>query len=169
MGGYLHPVIVNGKEIHEMEMNEDISGRLYVYVDFVKSGRHFYNVNFNDKFYLHRTIIRNREEEIPLFHKKLSFKKKEFKPEDHLWSEVIEDLESGYSKDADLWKINNFVKKHNDLEDITKYLTSNYLLLQKVFTFLRAWGGNIGYLETDILRLVCKMIGFAISSGSSSE
>jgi len=45
MGGYLHPVIVNGKEVLELDQEEYIDEKVYVYVDFVKSGRHFYGVN----------------------------------------------------------------------------------------------------------------------------
>lgn len=79
MGGYVHPVLVNGKEIQDLELLSQLKGdQVYVYVDFVKSGRHFYSVKDSQDFYLHRAIIRNREEEIPVFHKKLAFKKKEY-------------------------------------------------------------------------------------------
>lgn len=35
-----------------------------MHIDFVKAGRHFYTVNFDDEFYLHRAVVRNREEKV---------------------------------------------------------------------------------------------------------
>lgn len=59
---------MNGAEINDLD-GFDWESVCYVYMDFVKSGRHFYTVNNNDKFYLHKTIIRNREEEVVPFNK----------------------------------------------------------------------------------------------------
>ena len=69
MGGYKHPVIVNGVEINQLD-GFDWENECYVYLDFVKSGRHVYTVQHEDKAYMHSTIIRNREEEIVHFNKR---------------------------------------------------------------------------------------------------
>jgi hypothetical protein len=69
LGGYTAPVIVNGIEINELE-GFDWESVCYCYMDFVKSGRHHYTINSLDKFYLHSTIIRNREQDIVHFNKK---------------------------------------------------------------------------------------------------
>ncbi len=47
MGGYLHPVIVNGKQIQDLHEIHQLNN-VYVYVDFVKSGRNFYTVQTKD-------------------------------------------------------------------------------------------------------------------------
>lgn len=48
----------------------DWESECYVYIDFVKSGRLLYTVNDKENnFYLHKTIIRNREEEVVPFDK----------------------------------------------------------------------------------------------------
>ena len=43
MGGYRHPVIVNGAEINQLD-GFDWEIECYVYLDFVKSGKHVYTV-----------------------------------------------------------------------------------------------------------------------------
>jgi hypothetical protein len=43
---------------------------VYVYVDFMKAGRHFYTVQNDKDFYLHRAIIKRREEQVVVFNKR---------------------------------------------------------------------------------------------------
>ena len=101
--------------------------QVYVYVDFVKSGRHFYTVkDSKNDFYLHRAIIRNREEEIPVFHKKLAFKKKEYSFETSVFADYQPSDLSYYNKDAEYWKINNFLRKEHLQQNVANYLKKNY-------------------------------------------
>ena len=67
-GGYRHPQIVNGNDVIRLEKLKS-KEQIYVYVNFVKSGKHFYTVNHYDKFYLHKAFISKREEEVVDFNK----------------------------------------------------------------------------------------------------
>lgn len=110
MGGYKHPVLVNGQEVNDLS-GFDWEQQCYVYVDFVKSGRHFYTVNQQERFYLHRTIIRNRDEEVASLNKTIAKRKVGQKEDTDLVFEfpVIGDGYTCFEADQRLWKINNFV------------------------------------------------------------
>lgn len=61
-------MLVNGQRVLDMENSGTIDfNNLYVYVDVIKPGHHFYSVLDvgEDDRSLHRVIARNREEPIP--------------------------------------------------------------------------------------------------------
>jgi hypothetical protein len=123
LGGYKHPVIINGKDCQIADAKD-----VYVYVDFVKAGRHFYTVNYQDNFYLNRAIVRQREEPVVSFNKRLMFTKKPYKFEDSVFGACKEDTCEGmYEHDASLWKLSNFIKKQDRLTELLHYLQSKYL------------------------------------------
>lgn len=70
LGGYQKPVIVNGKYFADRTRSRISCDEVYVYIDYVRAGRHYFCVNLEDEFYLHRSIVRNREEQPKLFNKK---------------------------------------------------------------------------------------------------
>lgn len=80
-------MLVKGREVMELYNELDFDSNIYVYVDFVKPGKHFYTVDFNEEFYLHKTIIRSREEDIVPFHKKMNFRVKEFNFEESCFAD----------------------------------------------------------------------------------
>ena len=130
MGSYVHPVLIKGKELQDLECISHMKNqKIFVYVDFVKSGRHFYSVREKQDYYLHRAIVRNRDEDIPHFHKKLNFKKKDFRFEDSVFSDFEENNVSAFLKDQEYWKINKFLRNEKDQNDVSNYLKHNYLQL----------------------------------------
>lgn len=133
MGGYLHPVIVNGKEIYNFNKSYDFDEPVYVYVDFVKPGKHVYTVDFERINYLHKTIVRCREEEIIVFNKKMNFRKKEFDFGDSVFSDYHKDDDSCYIRDLEFWRINGFIKKEAEKEELSRYLAANYNYIQDLY------------------------------------
>ena len=65
IGGYHHPMIVNGKAFQSYD-NQD-NDPVYVHMDFIKPGKHVYRVQQGHTSFLHQTIVRNREEELVPF------------------------------------------------------------------------------------------------------
>lgn len=69
-----------------------------------------------------------------------------------------------------MWRIDErLIRNSQQLSDLNKYLESNYLRIQNVFTFYRAWGGNLGYIETETMRLIAKETQIAIESNRRSK
>lgn len=133
-------------------------------MDFVKSGKHFYSVDFDKEFYLQKCIMRNREEDVVPFHKKLNFKKKEFSFEDSVFADYHCESDNGYHKDQEFWRLSSLLgRKQGELEELNRYLSNvaNYTYIQHLHNFLRAWGGNVGYLEMEVVRMISKTCGLA--------
>ena len=65
LGGYKNPAIIKGAECKSAQ-NKDV----YVYIDFMRAGRKFYTVQKDEEFYLHRGIIKAREEQVVPFNKR---------------------------------------------------------------------------------------------------
>ena len=113
LGGYKKPVIVNGtyfaKQAHSRFSPEDV----FVYIDFVKAGRHFYTVNLEDEFYLHRTIVRNRDEQPVLFNKKKWLNGLPDNFDEDCFRDYQEEFEviKHFESDKHLWKLSQMVKK----------------------------------------------------------
>lgn len=135
-------MIVNGREINDY--GNKVSGKdVYIYVDFVKSGRHFFTVNQDDEFYLHRSIIRNREEELVLFNKRMGVKKRTYSFEDSCFMNFREEYDAFpcFEHDQKLWKINNFVKKPDLNFELISFLQQHYLHIVQIFNFLKSTAG----------------------------
>jgi hypothetical protein len=86
LGGYLHPVIVNGKEINDLSQSQawellSMEKDCFVFYEFCKPGKHMYTVNYQDDFYLQKVIIRNRDEPVQNLNKQrqnFTLKQKQF-------------------------------------------------------------------------------------------
>lgn len=96
-------------------------------MEFVKPGRHFYTVNIEDEFYLHRCIIRNREEDLVKFNTKKAKKLvKKRKSEDFYnpFSDYQEEYEvfKHFENDKQLWQVQDLVTDSQSQFELFSFL-----------------------------------------------
>ena len=117
---------------------------LYVYVDVIKPGHHFFSVKNQEETYLHRFIARNREEPIPP-HQKTTFKllDHKFVHSNSVFKEWRSDLpdtgERCYENDKKLFKFNRVVK--NEKDDINAFVKEHYYEFKEMYDYFKALGG----------------------------
>ena len=123
LGGTQHPVIVNGIEIDEMSKDDFFTeDKIFIYYEFCKPGKHMFTVNSNDRFYLQKSIIRNREEPVK------DLNKSKLKVVSKIDTDIVfdfPDLGDGYAcfeSDQRLWRIQNFIKSRPDEVELMSYL-----------------------------------------------
>ena len=64
-GGYKNPVIVNGQVYLKSDLDD--SADIYVFKEFVKSGKQTFAIEFEGKMHISHYAVRHREEEIPMY------------------------------------------------------------------------------------------------------
>lgn len=95
----------------------------------MKPGKHIFAVAHPDEFgepefFIHKIIVRQREEDIPLYTKPIKIKKttRAFSKFNTVFREWLDDtkdvLDSIIDHDSKYWKVDRFVKDVNDLPKI---------------------------------------------------
>ena len=115
---------MNGKYFADRARSRISCDEVYVYIDYVKAGRHYFCVNLDDEFYLHRSIIRNREEQPVLFNKKKWLNGMPENFDEDCFRDYQEEFEviNHFESDKHLWKLQTVVKRTEQSFELLSFL-----------------------------------------------
>ena len=132
------------KDLENLSEEEQRNKQTYCFPSFWKQGKHIVVIGYPDsyddlEFFIHRVVIRQREEEIPVYTKKTKMKTTTRKFNKNVssfkdWQEDTPDILSQViDHDSKLWKVERFVKEPADLPKIIETLKKYCIPLKNAY------------------------------------
>ncbi len=121
------------KDLDNLSEEEQKEKQVYCFPSFLKQGKQTVVIGYPNayddiEFFIHRIVVRQREEEIPVFTKKLRMKstQRRFDKQMSIFKDWQEDTVDIYHQliehDSKLWKVERFVKDPADIPKIIDVL-----------------------------------------------